>query len=186
MRQFHILAFFLVGPALYAQEATRWKLTRSLVEFTSDAPLERISATNIRSTGLLDMAARSFAVQVPMVEFQGFNAPLQREHFNENYMASRVYPNATFAGRIIESVDLAVPGTYAVRAKGKLMLHGVEQERILPCKLVVTTDAVRVTANFDVALDEHAIRVPKVVQRKIAAVVAVTMDALFKPPSTAP
>jgi hypothetical protein len=164
-----------------AQDAVRWHLKRSLVSFVSDAPLERITAEDQRSTGVLDLGTRAFAFQIPIVDFEGFNAPLQREHFNENYMVSRTYPHATFSGRIIESVDLAVPGTYSVRAKGDLTIHGVKQERIIPCKLVVAADGIRVTSAFDVAVDEHAIRIPRVVQQKVAAVVNVKVDALFSP-----
>jgi hypothetical protein len=184
MRTSALLVCSIIITCLPAQD--RWKVQRSLIGFVSDAPMERIAAENTRSTGLLDRATRSFAVQVPMVEFTGFNSPLQREHFNENYMVSGVFPNATFVGRIIESVDMETPGTYEVRAKGKLAIHGVERERIIPCKVVVAADGIRVTANFDVALDEHDIRVPRVVQQKIASVIAVKVDALFKPAPATP
>ena len=186
MRLYHILPLLLVATALSAQDSGKWRLKRSLVSFASEAPLERISAENQRSTGVLDLATRGFAFQIPVVEFEGFNAPLQREHFNENYMVSRTFPHATFSGRIIESVDLAVPGTHNVRAKGDLAIHGVKRERIIPCKLVVTEDGIRVTTTFDVAVDEHEIRIPRVVQQKVAAVVNVKVDALFEPPGTAP
>lgn len=172
-----------VGTLLNAQEPVRWKLDRSQVSFVSEAPLERITATNSRSTGVIDLDSRNFAVQIPVVEFQGFNAPLQREHFNENYLVSRVHPNASFSGRIVESIDLSVPGKHAVRAKGKLKIHGVERERIIPCDLVVTAEGLRVISTFDVAVDEHDIRIPRVVQQKVAAVVQVKVDALFRAPT---
>lgn len=180
MRTYQLLGCLFFVPLLSAQSPVRWKIERSVVSLLSEAPLERITAQNTRSTGLLDPAARSFALQVPIASFEGFNAPLQREHFNENYMVSGTYPNATFAGRIIESVDFTTPGTHAVRAKGKLVIHGVEKERIIACTLVVAPDGIRVTSTFDVAVDDHAIRVPRVVQQKIASVVQVTVDALFK------
>ncbi|HRD51988.1 MAG TPA: hypothetical protein PKY96_04995, partial [Flavobacteriales bacterium] len=71
-----------------AQDRDIVHVSRSQVRFTSTAPLETITAGNDRVKGVLDRADRSFAVQVPIVEFMGFNAPLQREHFNENYMVS--------------------------------------------------------------------------------------------------
>lgn len=181
MRAFILLLHLLFFLGAQAQNPARWKVTRSLVTFTSDAPLERIVAENNKVKGLLDHTARSFAIQVPMADFQGFNAPLQREHFNENYMVTSDFPHATFSGRIIESVDLRQPGTHTVRAKGELAIRGVKKERIIPCVLVVAEDGVRVTSSFEVALDEHAIRVPRVVQQKIASVVVVSVDVLFKP-----
>lgn len=167
--------------ATVAQDAVRWRLKRSVIAFVSEAPLEHIAAENQRATGVLDLGSRGFAVQVPIVDFKGFNAPLQREHFNENYMVSRTFAHATFSGRLIEPVDLTVPGTYTARAKGDLSIRGVKKERIIPCKLVVAADGVRVTSTFDVAVDEHDIRIPRVVQQKVAAVVQVKVDALFSP-----
>jgi hypothetical protein len=53
-----------------------------------------------------------------MRSFQGFNSPLQKEHFNENYVESDKFPEASFKGKIIEDQDLTVDGTYELRAKG--------------------------------------------------------------------
>ncbi len=176
----------LVLPRATEPTGDHYRIARSTITFVSEAPLERITATNRAATGLLDVGERTFALRVPMVDFQGFNAPLQREHFNENYMGSRLWPNAVFKGRIIEAVDLTRPGTHAVRAKGSLTIRGVEHERIVPCDLVVNADGVRVTARFDVALSDHEIRIPRVVEQKIAAVVQVDADVLFQPGSATP
>lgn len=185
MRATLLLWLLLPCCTLVAQEPVRWKLSRSLITFVSDAPMERIEASNTKAVGVVEIASRSFAIQIPVVEFEGFNGPLQREHFNENYMVSRTWPNATFTGRVIESIDLTVPGRHDVRAKGRLVIRGVEQERIIPCEIVVAADGIRVTSRFDVAVDEHEIRIPRVVQQKVAAVVQVKVDALFKAPAAA-
>lgn len=186
MRPLLVFILLVAGNLAIAQEPARWRMERSVISFVSEAPLERIAAMNTKSTGVVDLASRSFAVQVPMVEFEGFNAPLQREHFNENYMVSRVWPHATFSGRIVESIDLAVPGKYSVRAKGRFVLHGEAQERIIPCEVVVTEDGIRVTSTFDVALADHGIRIPRVVHQKVAAIVQLKVDALFKPSDRRP
>ena len=70
-----------------------------------------------------------------------------------------------------------------MRAKGELSIHGVVRERIIPCTLVVTAEGVRVTSSFEVLLSDHDIRIPKVVQQKIASVVQVKLDLLFKTPA---
>lgn len=179
-----LLLFAVTALVIRAQDRELWKVQRAEVVFLSEAPLERITAKNAKVQGLLDPSNRSFAVQIPVAEFEGFNSPLQREHFNENYMDSRAWPKATFEGRVIESVDLNAPGDHAVRAKGSFMVRGRTVERIVPCRLLVGEDGVRVTARFDVALAEHGIRIPKVVQHKVAAVVEVKVDMRFaKSPS---
>lgn len=178
----YLVILFLCGSAhlLPAQTDTR-KLVKASFHFISDAPLERIEAASKEAVGLLDPAQRSFVVRVPMRSFEGFNSPLQREHFLENYIEVDEFPNAVFQGRLIEAVDLLTPGEHTVRAKGGLTVHGVTQERIIECKVVVAPHGVRTTARFPVALADHAVRIPRVVQQKLAPTVEVTIDLLFAP-----
>lgn len=176
-----LLIALLLHGMLPAQDRQLLRIVRSEVTFLSEAPMEDITATNLKSSGVITRESRSFAVQIPIADFVGFNSPLQREHFNENYMNTKEHPHATFQGRVIEAIDLVETGTHEVRAKGVLSLRGVEQERIIPCRIVVGAEGVRVISSFDVALADHGIRIPRVVQQKIAAVVNVKVDALFKP-----
>ncbi|HRH38383.1 MAG TPA: YceI family protein, partial [Flavobacteriales bacterium] len=151
------------------------------ISFISEAPLERITAATTKANGVLDTDARTFAIQIPVATFQGFNSPLQKEHFNENYLVSDTWPKASFQGRIIESVDLTKPGTYNVRAKGMLTIKGEAKERIIACRLVVHADGVHVSSVFDVVLEDHGIRIPRVVQQKIGATVRVVIEVQFMP-----
>ncbi len=174
------LAIAAFALALHPSHAQVMRLDRSLVGFTSDAQLERIEASTTHATGALDASARTFAVRIPIATFEGFNSPLQREHFNENYMDSEAIPDAQFKGRVIEAVDLSQAGTVKVRAKGVLSIHGVDQERIIACELIVSEDGVRVTSEFNVVLSDHDIRVPGIVRQKIAPAVKVRIDLLFR------
>lgn len=175
-----LVATLMAHLPVRAQDRVLLKVERSEITFVSDAPLERITASNTQCSGLLDPAARTFAVQVPIADFQGFNSPLQREHFNENYMESNTWPYATFSGRIIDAFDLHSPGTGSIRAKGTFTLHGVEHERIIPCTVVTTGEGTRITAEFEVLLDDHNIRIPRIVHQKIAPLIHVRLDLLFK------
>ena len=164
-----------------AQERELMTVRKGEVSFVSDAPLERIAASNSAVTGMLDLKQRTFVVRIPMRLFSGFNSPLQQEHFHENYVESQDFPNALFEGRVIEACDLSKAATYEVRAKGRFTVHGVAQERIITCTLVVAADGIRVTSTFDVPLADHGIRIPRVVQQKLAAVARVKVDLLFAP-----
>lgn len=147
------------------------------VGFKSDAPLEVIQAKSNKLRGAIDTTKQTFAWTVEIKTFEGFNSPLQREHFNENYMESKKYPKASFAGKIIESVDFHKEGTYSVRAKGKLNIHGVEKERIIKSQMEIKGKKIRVHATFTVPLTDHNITIPKVVYQKIAEEIEVTVDA---------
>ncbi len=179
-RSIPIALALCVCSGVFAQRQL-YALKKSDVGFVSDAPMERIAAANRSASGILDITARDFVVRIPMRSFTGFNSPLQLEHFHENYVESKAFPNALFEGRIIETADLAVPGTYRVRAKGRFTVHGIARERIIPCEVVVAREGVRVTARFDVLLADHGIRIPRVVQQKLAGTVNVKLDLLFEP-----
>jgi len=149
------------------------------VSFVSDAPLERITATSKTLKGVIETTTSTFAFTIDIASFQGFNSPLQRVHFNENYMESGDYPLATFTGKFIEDIDMTVDGTYDLRVKGKLNIHGVEKERIIKSTILIEDGTMHITSSFTVLLEDHAIRVPKVVLQKIAKVVNVEVSAML-------
>ena len=53
-----------------------------------------------------------------------------QQHFNEDYMESGKYPKSTFKGKItnINKVNFQKDGTYPVKLKGMLEIHGVKKE----------------------------------------------------------
>ena len=177
-RLFFVLLLLLAANLLSAQ---RYRAKTGAVYFQSDAPLELIEARSQKMRAIIDADKRTFAFSIPISSFQGFNSPLQRVHFNENYLESDRYPAATFSGKIIEKVDFTAPGTYTVRAKGQLNVHGVEQERIIKSELVVSEAALTVRSSFTVLLDEHDITIPQIVYQKIAEEIEVEVEAVFTP-----
>lgn len=147
------------------------------ISFRSEAPLEVISASSSKMEGVIDITAHTFAFTVSIRSFIGFNNGLQQQHFYENYMETDKYPTATFTGKIIEQVDLAVPGTYQVRAKGQLTIHGRSKERIIKTELITTGSEIRATTHFLVPLVDHEIEVPRIVNQKIAEEIEVKVEA---------
>ena len=172
---FFILLF--MGMADAQQPAC--KVTSGSIRFVSEAPLELIQARSDKVRGVLDLTNRTFLFTVPLNTFQGFNNALQQDHFNENYLESEEFPEATFKGRIIESVDLNRPGRYDIRSKGQLTIHGVKSERIIRCQLEVSDTGIRVTSAFSVILSDHNIQIPRIVHQKIAEEVQVQVDLLM-------
>lgn len=158
-------------------EKNVYQCVKGRIHFRSDAPLEIIEARSNRLRGVIDPANQQFAWTVEINTFEGFNSPLQREHFNENYMETSKYPGSTFTGKIIEKINFEQDGSYPVRAKGKLLIHGVEQERIIKGTLEVKGQKLRIQATFTVPLTDHNITIPKIVHQKIAEEITVTVEA---------
>jgi polyisoprenoid-binding protein YceI len=155
----------------------RYTSVKGRIDFVSDAPLESIKAWSDDMRGVLDRSG-NFAFSVSMASFEGFNSGLQREHFRENYLEISRYPKAAFEGHLIEQPNLNSPGTYPVRVRGQLTIHGVTRERILPGTLRVLPDkSLEISAEFDVPLGEHNITIPKIMHQKIAESIRVTVQA---------
>ena len=149
----------------------------SKMTFTSDAELELITATSGRVRGLIDPATNKFAFIVDVKSFQGFNSALQREHFNEKYMESEKFPSASFSGKIIEPIDFSTEGSYDVRAKGELDIHGQKQIRIIKSKITIENGVVYLKTVFFVPLSDHNISIPSIVSQKIATEIEVDFTA---------
>ena len=90
-------------------------------------------------------------------------------------METELHPNSTFKGKIIEEVDLTVPGQYKVRAKGKLSIHGIEIDRIIRCDLDVKSDLINTEAAFTVFVSDHNISIPSILNQKIATEIKVNV-----------
>jgi len=164
-------------------QADIYEVKSGEIHFFSEAPRELISASSKKLVGVLDVKKKTFAFRIEIASFVGFNNALQRGHFNENYMESNLYQTASYKGKIIEDIELGKDGSYDVRTKGKLNIHGVEQERIIKVQLAVKKGKIAVKSNFNVMLTDHNIKIPRVVNDKLSPEIKVTVDAVMQPPS---
>lgn len=174
---FLLLLAFVPGSLLRAQIYTS-KSTE--ITFFSTAPLENITAVNKVAKPLINTKTGDVQVKVPITGFI-FEKPLMQEHFNENYMESEKFPDATFKGKLEENIDWTKDGTYKVNIKGKLTVHGVEKERTLPATITIKGGIATVESKFDIVLKDHNITVPELVFQKIAEKVEVTLKSTLQP-----
>lgn len=179
MKQKHLILFFiLVLNSAYAYAPGSLFSTKSgTITFTSDAPLELIKANSTLLRGWLHADTRQFSFNIDIKTFKGFKFSTQKKHFNETYMESDKFPQATFDGRIIENIDLHRDGLYNVRAKGNLIIHGVVQERIIKCNLTIKNGLVSVKSNFIVLLADYNITIPKILEQKLSTDIKVEVIA---------
>lgn len=163
------------------RQSAIYQTTNGKISFKSEAPLELIRASSDQLIGLIDVDKKIFSFSVPMRSFQGFNSPLQKEHFNENYVESDKYSQATFKGKIIEDQDFTIDGIYDVRAKGILTIHGIARERIIKSTITIKNKTIAVSSSFSVLLSDHDIPIPKVVYQKLANEIKVEVNTTLEP-----
>jgi len=177
------LLFLLWNSLFYVDESFAqqyYKTNTGTVEFISDAPLELIKAKSEKLKGILSIDKSTFAFEMDISTFIGFNSPLQSEHFRENYLEVDRYPKATFTGAIIESVDFNKPGKYTVRAKGKFNIHGVDKPMMLNIALNVKENEIIADSEFDILLKDFEIDIPRIVYKKIADLIHVKVHVALK------
>lgn len=172
-----VILFFLTMASLESHGQTKYTAQKAIVDFASEAELELIKASSSEVRGIIDPSNSQFAFSVDVKTFKGFNSALQREHFNEKYMEIEKFPKASFSGKIIEHIDFTKNGTYDVRAKGDLDIHGVKQIRIIKSKITVANGTLNVESKFLVPLSDHNISIPTIVSQKIATEIQVDFVA---------
>ncbi len=162
-------------------EAQQLLLKETNIEFISEAPLELIRATNKSVTGVVDLEKHQLLIHVKNDGFKGFNSPLQQEHFFENYLEVHKFPKSTFSAKLIDSFDPEKNGTYHIRAKGMLDIHGRKKERIIKVQIEVKDGIISFQSHFSLLLEDHNIAIPRIVYQKIAEEIQVKVTGVLKP-----
>jgi hypothetical protein len=162
---------------VYASVSQVYSIKSSKVKFKSVAELEVISAESTALTGLVDPVSKNFAFSIRNKTFDGFNSALQKEHFNDNYVESDKYPTTTFTGRIIDDIDFKKYGTYVIRVKGMFKIKGVTREELIKGTIDVTPTGLKLNTSFTLLLNDYEIRIPRIVNQKIAPEIQVSILA---------
>ncbi|MDX5348655.1 MAG: YceI family protein [Hymenobacteraceae bacterium] len=177
--------FFLLSAILMAglaQAQDRYFTKNGNISFYASTPLETVEAHNNKATSVIDITTGKMEFAVLMKAFQ-FEKALMQEHFNENYVESDKYPKSTFAGQITNpsAVDFKKDGTYPVKVKGNLTIHGVTKEIEAPGTVTVKNGNIKATSEFIVKPEDYNIQIPGVVREKIAKEVKVKADMDYQP-----
>lgn len=147
------------------------------VAFISNAPLEVIEGESKSLDGIVDVSSMNFAFKVNMSSFEGFNSPLQKEHFNEHYLETNKYPDATFLGTLLINEDCENGCETEAVCKGKFTIHGVTKIVTIPVKFSLKDSTLNISGKFNIKLSDYNIKIPKIVQAKIASDIEITVDA---------
>jgi len=148
------------------------------IRFYSETPIETIQADNKQVNSALDIQTGDFVFKVLMKSFV-FEKALMQEHFNENYVESDKFPNATFQGKIsnLSAIDFTREGTYEVNVDGDLTIHGVTKKISEKGTLTIKAgDKISGQSKFMVKPADYDIKIPAAVVKNIAETLEVTVD----------
>ena len=180
---FVLLSFLLMVSAGKKDAApSRFYCENGKATLKSVATLELIEATSQKLRGVIDPDNHTFAWSVELKSFQGFNSPLQREHFNENYMESTKFPKAKFNGKIENYNSSMLNGPVSdIKVTGILSVHGVDKTINISAKLGLEDGKLVGLSKFKVTPENYGIKIPSLVRDKIGKEMEVTVKADYAP-----
>ncbi len=177
-KQLLLIAFTFLTATVFSQ---KYVTKNGHIKFYSEAPTENIEASNNQVNCALDASNGNMVFKVLIKSFEFKNAVMQ-EHFNENYLESDKFPNATFSGKVenIEIIDFNKNGKYEVILNGILTIHGESQEVKEKGILKVKGDSINGKSVFIVKVEDYKIKIPKTVIDNIAEEIEITIDVDLK------
>jgi polyisoprenoid-binding protein YceI len=173
-----ITAIFILSLSITAVQAQKYMTKTGYIRFFSTTPIEDIEAHNRQVNAALDSQTGDLVFKALMKSFQ-FEKALMQEHFNENYVESDKYPNATFKGKVtdISKVDFSKNGKYEVTIEGDLTIKDATRKITEKGTLEVNGDKVRGQSTFYVQVADYNIKIPNTVANNIAKSIRVDVDA---------
>ena len=148
-----------------------------MIRFYSEAQLEKIEAINRQVNAALMNPTGDIVFKVLVKSFN-FEKAMMQEHFNENYMESDKYSEATFVGKItnIKDINFTKEGTYPAFVEGKMTIHGQTQLMKQKGTLEIKNDAVTARAKFKILLADYKVSIPNTVVNKISRSIEITIE----------
>ncbi|MBM3404652.1 MAG: YceI family protein [Bacteroidetes bacterium] len=177
----HLTIALLLVMVMAGANAQKYITKNGYIRFFSDAPLEKIEAQNRQVNAAWDMESGQLAFKVLIKAFQ-FEKALMQEHFNENYMESGKYPDATFSGTVtdLNEADFQKDVINPVTLIGKMTIHGVTKDIEEKGTLQMKEGKIIGKAKFFIKLKDYNINIPQAVVKNISDRVEVTVDVTLE------
>jgi hypothetical protein len=166
-----VLSFISLIIMISLVQAQTYKTRDAYISFNpnKDPSHSDYAAASKEGTAVLKVETNEVALLVPMKTFH-FNNALLEEHFNENYLHTDKFPNATFKGKLIgfSKDQLAKDGVYAISSEGQVTLHGVTKDFKAPVKLEIKGKVATFYCSFKIKAEEYSIDIPGLVKPKLS------------------
>ena len=169
--------FLLLTLGLGSVQAQKYITKNGNIRFFSSTPVEDIEAHNRQVNSALDQQTGDFVFKILMKSFQ-FEKALMQEHFNENYVESDKFPNASFIGKVlnIKDIDFAKNGSYNATVEGDLTIKGVTKKVAEKGTFEVKDGKVIGKSTFNVLLADFDIKIPNTVASNISKSIQIDVD----------
>lgn len=141
------------------------------VAFFSYTSVENIKAENNQALCIMDLESGEIAVSMLMNAFI-FEKALMREHFNESYVESDMYPKATFEGKLLD-FDAGLNEDQTKIVKGNFSMHGATKELEIKTRIERSENNYVLSGTFEAVVKDYEIKIPPLLAGNIAKTVSV-------------
>ena len=181
MKKCGLILVLLAQFAAVKSQDTLWFTRTGHIYFISHTEIIDIDANNYQTGSFLNTRSGEMAFTLLMKSFQ-FTLPLAEEHFNENYVESEKFPKATFKGKILDfdPSKLQSDVDYKVVVQGDLTIHGVTSGVREEGILRRSGNEIRAVSKFSILLDTYNIKVPSIVEDKVAKEIPIDVNLKYE------
>lgn len=164
MKPYLIIAGFLfLISTVHAQNLS---FDHGEIEFYTASIMSDIEAVTEKADVKLDIQTGEFEVTLSIQSFV-FEWETMQEHFNEKYMESDKFPQATFKGKILEDIS-DITEEVEVNAQGKMTIHGVTKEIQVKAKISKKEDFTVVQSKIPVVFKDYNVKDPSILSKSVA------------------
>ncbi len=176
------LFFICVSNILIAQ--TKYYTKSGNINFEASVPsFEEVKAKNNTVTSILNINTGEIAALALVKGFR-FKVALMEEHFNESFAESFNFPKATFIGKIDDfSMNNLTEEYKPFYLNGELTFHGKTVQINPEAYISLNNNKLYLKSSFILNPEQFDIKIPKIVQKKVAETVEVTFNFMLVPKS---
>jgi len=157
---------------------TQFSTNQGQINFFSYTSVENIEAQNNQVLSIIDIEKKEIAVSILMNAFV-FKKALMRQHFNDSYMQSDLYPKAFFEGNIIDFDPNAATQTKMV--KGNLTIRDITKEFTIKTNIEKKDKSYLITGDFDITIEDYKIKIPPLLVPNIAKTINTKFNFELQP-----
>lgn len=158
-----VVMLCLVVGALSAQVLT---FDHGKVEFHTSSIMSDIEAISTEIKVNLDIATGEFDLTIPIESFE-FEYDMMQDHFNEEYIESHLYPNATFKGKVAQDIS-NITEAVEVDVSGDLTIHGITKITNFKATLSKSEGLTKVKCKFPVVFKDFKVEEPSILSKAVA------------------
>jgi polyisoprenoid-binding protein YceI len=136
------------------------------VEFYTKTVLSDIDAITEKAVVKLDTKTGSIEVSIEINSFE-FEYEMMQEHFNEEYLESDKFPQATFKGKILQDVS-SFEEEIDIDASGELTIHGITKEIRIKANISKAKDFTLVKFKIPVTFKDFNVEEPSILSKSVA------------------